>query len=356
MAFDWSIADFRHRAPRAVLSLFFLSLFVVPSFGQALTTAETGQFTGLDRDERLIAGAKAEGTLTVYSSTSVDDMTPLVRAFEERYGIEVEVWRAASSDILQRSLTEARANHNAVDVIETATAEMEALNREGLFQEISSPVFSELMPQAVVPGRPWVGSRIIIYNAAYNTNLVRAADLPHSYEDLLDPKWRGKLGIEATDSNWFMTLSTAMGEENTAALFRNIVATNGFSVRRGHTLLTNMVVSGEVPFALNVYTHEVAEMKRRGAPIEALFLSPSIAQLAGIAVMKAAPHPHAAVLFSDFVLTEGQRIWAEMSRTPTNLRYQDLPEGLELHIVDEMRFIDENQKWEEIYGNVLSAR
>src|SRR5688500_6039395 len=121
-----------------------------------VTTAIAAQYAGADRTARLIAGAKREGVVSVYSSTAVEDMAPLAAAFERKYGVRVRVWRGASSDILQRSLTEARAGHYDVDIIETATPEMEALNREGLFETVHSPIFAELMPQAVLPGRPWV--------------------------------------------------------------------------------------------------------------------------------------------------------------------------------------------------------
>jgi len=334
-------------------------VFLAATFGaaaQPATTAVTGAFAGADRSERLITGARREGSLTVYSSTAVADMTLLTDAFERAYGVKVNVWRGTSSDILQRSLTEARAGRNDVDVIETGTAEMEALHREGLLQEFRSPVFAELMPQAVAPDRPWVASRVSIYNLAYNTNLVRPADLPKSYADLADPKWRGKLGIESSDANWFMELATVLGEEEAVALFRDIVANNRASVRRGHLLLTNLVASGEIPLAINVYAHEVEGLRRVGAPIDELFLAPAIAQFAGIAPLKRAPHPFAAILFTDFLLTEGQRIWAEMERTPTNLKYQRLPPGVELNVVDDVKFVDESQKWERLFREILAGR
>lgn len=323
---------------------------------QAVTTAMTGALTGPDRTARLIAGAKKEGTLTLYSSTAVEDMTPLTSAFEKKYGVRVRVWRGASGDILQRALTEARGNRNDVDVIETATAEMEALTREGLFQAVNSPVFADLMKEARPANTPWVGSRLIIYNAAYNTNLVRKADAPKRYEDLLDPKWKGKIGIESTDSNWFMTLVTTLGEEKGLKLFRDVAAKNGLSVRKGHTLLTSLVISGEVPLAWNVYRHEVVAMKLAGAPIEELTLSPNIAQMAAAGVMKRAPHPYAAMLFTDFLLSDGQKIWADMQRVPTNLKYQKLPPGLALTFIDAPRFVRENAKWERLYREVVTRR
>lgn len=95
------------------------------------------------------------------------------------------------------------------------------------------------MPAARRPHREWVGDRLNIISAGYNTNLIRTQDAPKTYEDLLDPKWKGKLGIEADDTVWFGALANVMGEEKTVKLFRDMVRINGLSVRKGHTLLVN---------------------------------------------------------------------------------------------------------------------
>ena len=321
-----------------------------PAGAQALTAAEIGQFAGPDRMERLIAGAREEGSLTLYTAATLESMNAITDEFERRYGVSVRIWRGGAIDVLQRTLTEARAGHHAVDVLETPGSEIEALARENLLQEIFLPVFADLMPQAVAPGRPWVATRMIVFTAAYNTDIISADELPTSYEDLLDPKWRGKLGIETTDVNWFQTLVMTMGEEEGLQLFRDIISINGISGRKGHTLLTTMVASGEVPLALNVYTHRVDPLRRAGAPIAPLFLKPNLAVPSGIAVMKNAPHPHAAVLFVDFILSEdGQRILASFDSVPAHLSVQTLPEGLNLTILDIPGYVDEIEKWRAIF-------
>ena len=112
------------------------------------------------------------------------------------------------------------------------------------------------MSQAVPSDRSWVGFCLNVLVQAYNTNLIKKTDLPKSYADLLDPKWKGKLGIEAKDDDWFATAVHQLGgEEKGLAFFRKLVETNGISVRKGHTLLNNMVISGEVPLALTVYNY-----------------------------------------------------------------------------------------------------
>jgi iron(III) transport system substrate-binding protein len=335
----------------AHISAALLCLVLVGSANAAAISPAT--LSGPDRTQLLIAGAKKEGTLALYSSTALEDMTAVIAGFEKKYGIKVRLWRGGSEDILTRVLTEARAGRHDVDVVETSTSEMAALSRENLFQPVTSPVFAELMPEARPNGRPWAGSRIFIYSTGYNTRLVRKEDAPGRYEDLLLPKWKGKLGIEGTDSNWFMTLVTAMGEQKGLALFRDIVARNGVSVRRGHTLLSNLVISGEVALALNIYPHEIVPMKQSGAPIQELYLAPTIAEMGAGGVTKWAPHPYAAVLFLDFLLSDGQKIWADMQRMPTNLKYQHLPPGVKLTFVDGARYVRENAKWQKLYKDVL---
>ena len=231
---------------------------------------------------------------------------------------------------MRRAVTEHRGGRDDVDVAETAGTEMEGLRREQLLQEISSPVFADLIPQAVAPHRPWVTSRLSIFTAAFNTTLIKPEDAPKTYEDLTDPQWKGKLGVEADDGNWFMSIAGAMGEDKAVALFRNIVARNGMSVRKGHTLLSNLVVAGEVPLALTVYGYRVNELKAKGAPIDGTVLPPAVALPTGIAVFAHAPHPYAAALFMDFFLGDGQRILAERGNVPTNRTVKEPPPGLGL--------------------------
>src|SRR5262249_8698619 len=160
------------------------------------------------------------------------------------------------------------------------------------------------------PDRPWAATRYSVFAAAYNTRMVAAADVPQRYEDLLDAKWKGRLGIEADDVDWFFAVVGALGERKGLDLFRDIVARHGVSIRKGHSLLVNLVVSGEVPLALTAYGYRVDQLKKAGAPIDRNYLPPVIALPTGVAVLRNAPHPFAAVLFADFMLTDAQAIMA----------------------------------------------
>jgi iron(III) transport system substrate-binding protein len=319
------------------------------------TVAEIASYQGPDRLQRLIEGAKKEGFVSVYNSAPVDDMTVFAGAFEKKYGVKVRVWRASSENILQRSVTEARAGRFELDIAETNSPEMEALHREKLLQEVKSPYLGDLIPQAIPPHREWIGTRLNIFSFAYNTRLVRKDELPRSFEDLLNPRWKGKLGIEAADLDWFAGVVGELGEARGLKLFRDIVAANGMSVRTGHTLLTNLVVSGEVPLALTVYNYKAEQLKNDGAPIDWFVLQPALARPQGVGLARRAPHPHAAVLFFDFMLTDAQDLMLKRDFIPTSRRISTPLNKFPLKFVDPKVVLDENDKWSRLYKEIITG-
>jgi iron(III) transport system substrate-binding protein len=292
----------------------------------------------------------------IYTSAPVDDMAVLTAAFEKKYGVKVKVWRAGSEKVLQRTVTEARANRFDADVIETNGPELESLHREKILQEVKSPYLADLIPAAILPHHEWVGTRLNIFALAYNTGRVKKAELPKTYNDLLDPKWKGKLGIEAEDLDWFAGVVSDMGEAKGTKLFRDIVATNGLSVRKGHTLLTNLVASGEVPLALTVYNYKAEQMKNKGAPIDWFTISPAIARPNGVAVTKRAPHPNAAVLFFDFMITDAQALLLARDYVPTSKKIDTKLNKMPIKFVDPKLVLDENDKWSKLYEDIITKQ
>jgi iron(III) transport system substrate-binding protein len=320
--------------------------------------AQAGPFTyaGPDRMARLIAGAKKEGSVTLYSSAISEHMADVIAGFQKKYGVKVSFWRGGSEEILQRTVTEARGRRYDVDVVETSATQIEPIYAEKLLAPVKTPIAAEFMPGSTVPGRPWFPSRLIVITGAYNTNLIKPADLPKSYDDLLNPKWKGKLGIEAEDNNFLFALAGALGEARALKLFRDIVTTNGISVRKGHTLMANLVASGEVPVALTIYHHEVEPLKKAGAPINQLDLPPTIAFVSGAGVAARAPHPNAAMLFLEYLLSEGQPILERHGNLSPNVKYQHLPAGMKLTFIDVPKYMAEFAKWNRLYKDILSRQ
>jgi iron(III) transport system substrate-binding protein len=320
--------------------------------GTNATLAEIAAYGGPDRIAKLIAGAKKEGAVNIYSSETVEDIGALSLAFEAKYGVKLNLWRGSSEDILQRAIVEARGGRFDADVFETGATAMESLHRERLLQPVDLPAAANLAPEATQPHHEWIGTRYNIFVAAYNTRLIGGSALPKGYDDLVDPRWKGKLGIEADDSDWFGAVVEALGEERGLKLFRDIVASNGVSVRKGHTLLANLVVSGEVPLAISTYFYKVAQLKDRGAPIDALAIAPEVARFEGAGVARRAPHPYAAVLFMEFMLTEAQDILAKRDFFPADVRVKPMPAGLTF--LDPAKALDQSQKWSKYYRDIVT--
>ncbi|HLH98218.1 MAG TPA: ABC transporter substrate-binding protein [Xanthobacteraceae bacterium] len=337
------------RFPIALLAL--LIVAGSPTGVLAQTLSELANYTGADRTARLIAGAKREGIVTFYSSATLADQSALLAAFQAKYGIKVQQWRGSSEDIRARALAEYAAGRFDADIAETSGSEMEPMVREGLLAPVATPATANLIPQAIMPHHAWVATRLSVFAGAYNTDIIKPKDVPRAYDDLRDPKWKGKLGIEADDANWFLSVVGQMGEEKGLRLFHQIVAQNGISVRKGHTLLANFVGSGEVPLALTTYSYRVEQMKREGAPVELLYLPPVVALPTGAGVFKKAPHPSAALLLLDFYLTDAQKILAGQDSVVTDPRVKPLPK--DLIFVDLPKLLDEGDKWNKLFQDTF---
>jgi iron(III) transport system substrate-binding protein len=315
-----------------------------------LSLQEIATYEGSDRHERLLQGARSEGELHIYYA--YPQMANVTAAFTRKYGIKVESWRSGSENILQRMSREARAKRYTVDVVQNNAPEMEAAHRENLLHEVRSPYIKDLMPTALPAHREWIGITLDVYSAAYHTGLVKKEELPKTYRDLLDPKWKGRLGIEAEDQAWYATLVDTLGEQQGRKLFADVVATNGISVRKGHSLLTSLVASGEIPLALSVYSWNPAQVKQKGAPIEGLLIEPVIGQFSTVAMLKKAPHPNAAALFYDFMLTEGQQILADMRFVPTSKKFASPIGDVPVKLIDPAKALDMREAWTKAYLDV----
>lgn len=299
-------------------------------------------------------GAWAQPEVNVYTSMADKDVRRLAAAFEQRHGIHVNLWRSGKNRVLQRVLSEAQAGKFDVDVIHNPSPEMEALHREHVLKPMDSPRLAELIPQAVAPHREWAGPRVYIFVQAYNTTRVKPEELPHSYQDLLAPRWKGRVAIEGKEQEWFYTLVQSMGEAQGLAYFRQLAA-NGLQVRLGNALLTNLVVAGDVPFALTLYSYLPEQQRRAGAPINWIALAPTIAYTDALGVAARAPHPREAALFYDFMLGEGQALMAEMghvisTRSNAELRRYDLK------FIDPAAVIQDYDRWTKIFEDTIYNR
>jgi iron(III) transport system substrate-binding protein len=300
-----------------------------------------------------VENAKREGTVVLYTSLNLKDSVPLTEKFEKKYGIKVSLWRASSEKVVQRALTEARAGRFSPDVLETNGPEMEILYREQLLEQFHSPHFKEIPPEAFPSHRHYVADRFNFFVIGYNTNLVKPGDVPNKYEDLLDPKWAGKVGIEAGDVDWFGALVKSMGEQKGLAFFRKLAANNP-QMRTGHTLIAELVASGEIPLAATLYNHNIERLVQKGAPVKWKPLRPTFGRPNAIGVAKRAPHPHAALLFADFMLSrEGQEIIKERNRVPSSKAVDTHLNDFPYQMIDPVIVLDESSKWEKLWSELF---
>jgi iron(III) transport system substrate-binding protein len=314
---------------------------------------EVYRYRGADRAARLAQRAKQERTLVVYTSLAPTESKPLADAFEKKYGVKVELWRALSDKVVQRTVTEGQAHRNVVDVIETNGPEMEMIAREKLLAPFESPYIADLPPQAVPKHRLWMPDRLNFFVVGYNTSKVKRSELPATYEGFLDPKWKGRLGIEATDSEWMGALLHEWGEGKTNDFMRKL-STQDVSLRKGHILLAQLIASGEIPVGLTMYQANILSLKRKGAPIDFVAVQPVVARPQGIGVAREAPHPNAALLFVDFVLSpEGQKLYESMGRVPASMKVASELNNFPFVMTDPGHVLDESQKWEKQWDDVL---
>ena len=314
------------------------------------------ELKGADRHERLLAKARAEGVLNLYATMGQEQINVLAAAFEKSYGIKVNVWRANSEGVLRRAVTEAKGGRFEVDVIESNGYELESLHLEQLAQPIDTPFAINMIAEAQPAHREWVGNRANLFVFAYNSQKVRRDELPRTYADLLDPRWKGKLSAEADNVDWFFTVGRELGEERATKLFGEIARSNGMQLRKGHPLLASLTASGEVTAVTATYNYFIDKLrKEKSAPVDWVAVAPAVARISGVALSRRAPHPYAAMLFIDFMLSDAQRMLPSMDLIPASRTDKGLPAGIDWKFVDPAELVKHSDKWSRLYQQVFSA-
>ena len=313
-------------------------------------------YDGADRADKVVAAAKKEGKLTLYTAFRPQDLAALIEPFEKKYGIKVTAWRSGATNVLQRVVKEANGRHE-VDVILTPATEMEAMRREKLLQPVKSPYVKDLLPEAVPAHGEWAPVLLNVLVPTYNTTVVKKDELPKTYQDLLDPKWKGKLGMEVKLDEWYMATIKSMGEDKGTKFFADLSAKNGLSARLGMSLINNLVVSGEVPLALAVYRDLPEKSKRKGANIDWFVLNPTIAQAFVVSIAKRAPHTNAALLFHDYLLSdETQKLLASLDFQAASVKVAPPQAGMRIQLVDPVFAVDNAERATKAFEDMLANR
>ena len=256
----------------------------------------------------ILDAAKREGEIVFYASMNLAEANIMIAEFEKRYpSIKVKLNRAGSEKLLTRVLAEARAKRVAADVIQTVEFSMHILKRSGVLARHISPSDSLYRKNFKDEGF-WTTVYYNPYVTAYNTRLVASRMAPKTYDDLLDPKWKGKMMMEGTKADWFAGMLQIMGQERGLQYMRQLAKQEPM-LREGHELLAQLVAAGEGFFDLNIPASSVDRVKEKGAPIDWIALGETPAIMVGIGLASQAAHVNAAKLFIDFALSrEGQRL------------------------------------------------
>ena len=304
--------------------------------------------------------ARAEGSLTVYSSMNEQEGLPLWKMFEDATGVKVNYVRSSDSIILSRIAIENRARQRSWDVVVTTT--VNRLPNDALLQ-FDPPEARGLIAEARDPNRRWYGVYANYNTPAYNTNLVRKSELPKSYEEFLDRKeWAGKVALDDTDDEWLSAMIVYYGEERGKKLLKDIAAILKPVMVDGHLALARSVGAGEYWLALNNYASLTVNVQLSGAAIDFWALDPVALFFGSVGVSAHAPHSKAALLGANFMLSrEAEQFLAKRGRMPTRADVQvnpaDVSERLkERKIIATIFAGEEQKKWQGLFKEIFKPR
>lgn len=280
----------------------------------AAGSQEALTYSGADRTAKLVAGAKKEGKLTIYSALTVNQaLRPLVEGFKKKYPfIEADFWRGSSRKIAQKVLAEMRADSLVADVLEGSGLSQIMVKAKGV-SAFKTPAADGIAKQFQDPENLWVASRFSYFGTAYNTKIIPTGTQPKTFEDLLNPKWKGKIawrvGSETGALLFITNARIVMGDKKATAYLTRLSRQGIVNFKGSARTLVNRVVEGEYPLAIQIFAHHPIISAQKGAPVNTQMMEPVASVNGTIMVPKGVKHPNAAMLFIDYYLSaEGQNV------------------------------------------------
>ncbi|MEU3984393.1 extracellular solute-binding protein [Streptomyces sp. NPDC026672] len=362
----------RTRHTTLALSGLLASALVAGCGGAVTTNSSSGgkasdvyqQIADLPKDQQRAKAeelAKKEGrTLSLYTSMTADIATPVAQAFEKKYGIHVSVFRGNSETVLQRTLQEEKAGKPGADVVETNFLEMTALTDNHYLTPFNGSALDAVEPSAKF--QDWTASRLNVFQPAWNTDLIKPGDEPQSWEDLALPKYKGKVTLEVSDSDWFENvtkywLDHGKSQAEVDQLWKGIVANS--KVAKGHTTMMQFLTAGQTPMEAMNYTYITDRAAEQGAPVTHLPASgvskiPAFPRPNGVGMIKDAKHPASSWLFYDWLLTDGQKELVKLGLTPvTKVPGDKSLKGITLVPFDVEGLSKNGDAWDKKYDALL---
>jgi iron(III) transport system substrate-binding protein len=303
----------RTRRCRYLLALAALSFIASAAFAPARAL-----------DPKLIDAARKEGGVTWYTTLVVGQIVrPMIQAFEAKYpGIKVSYVPAPWQETVLRLTNEARAGAVKGDLFDGGITFF-PLNAAGLVAPYVVESAAAYPTDFKDPTGLWTANIIQVATPSVNTDQVAEKDAPKTLEDLLDPKWRGKMawtdspsvsGAPGIIGNVLMT----MGQDKGMAYLEKLATQKIANIPAIQRVVLDQNISGQYPLVLAIYNYHAVISAAQGAPVRWLPLAP-ILTFGVIGIMKDAPHPNAARLFTEFNMSdEGQRIYAKAGYIPAS--------------------------------------
>jgi ABC-type Fe3+ transport system substrate-binding protein len=310
-----------------------LAPLALPGAAAAQSVADIAMMKGADRQAKLEAGAKKEGQVMNYTTMLVESgIRPLEASFSKKYPfIKFNALRNNTSAMIQRILAEEKAGKPVADVV-VATAS-HSLVTAGLAQPFDTPEFAAYPKEYVGPGNMWGTSRVTYNVIGFNTKHIAKADMPKSWEDLANPKYKGKMiwgdALESGGPLVILHIKKVLGDKKAGELFDKLAKQEVASSAASGRAITDMVVAGEQTMNISAAGPHVVDSMAAGAAVDFVQFDPVIARSDQIQLLKSAPHPYAAMLLIDFILSEeGQK--SQVSTNEMGARPNVMPNaGLE---------------------------
>lgn len=269
-------------------------------------------------DELHKQAVKEGGTLSFYATLAQVNAERILPVFEKRFpGIKINHVDATSDKLVARAVTEARGGKTLGDVLQVPLENVTQAHDQGLMLEINLPESSAY--PAGLKGSYWVASDLQYFVAAWNTTLVKKEEEPKTYDDFLQPRWKGRLIAEPRDLEMLLAFAKYRFKSDEKAIdFWKKIAAQNVEFHKGHSQLAELLVAGQAAACLTCYSHHYPSRIRKGAPVNYM-LSEGVASINGTAIFKGAPHPNTALLFARWMASEeGQKAMSQGGRNPAH--------------------------------------
>lgn len=337
----------------AVLLFFVFQVSIVGAATPEETLAKINRLPPAERQAALVKEAKNEKTVVWYAPMNREDLRQFTSGFEAEYPfLKVEVLTSGPQSLLNRILTEHRAGKYNYDTLNIRSSALYTLKKANAIIRYDTPYRRGLRAGFYDKDGYFNGiwASLLVY--LFNTKQVGRAQAPKSIDDLLQTQWKGKLGMDQDADDWLAALLDFYGDEKGKQIARSLGGQN-LNIRKGRTLVSQLVAAGEFPVQIDAHHHEAVSLRQAGAPIDYIFPEPFIPvkSVSAFVMSSQPPHPHAAALLVDFMLSKkGQELAFRQKRWPA---FKELAAGGPDDVGNRNTLVPDADKWGSRYQELV---